>query len=197
MVLNIETINRNQWEKIRIKSAVAPFVSDRSLYESIPEKSYSYYAFLLYTNEDEKIAKYVREYFDYLNRLSREDCIVYLLDPELPNYEAYNIADDIGIGRDNLPCLVFFKNLGENKVIIYRLKNSHDNFKKGFREIFTTVAYITNLLGSTASTEDLWNALYIHYNIKRTKKFIYKVLTNPLMPVFGERVLSNDNDRIE
>lgn len=153
--------------------------------KSSPEKLCSYYAFLLYTNEDNEIAKYVREYFDYLNHLSRDDCIVYLLDPELPNYDAYKIADILKVGHDKFPCLVFFKRGDDKQIIVYRLKNSHDEFKQEFREIFTDVGEIVNKLGQNASTEDLWNALHKRYNIKTTV-FYFNVLKGPISDlIFG------------
>jgi hypothetical protein len=40
----------------------------------------SAYAFFLYTNEDKNIARYVRENFFELNRLSEEKCLIFLIE---------------------------------------------------------------------------------------------------------------------
>ena len=40
----------------------------------------SLYAFFLYTNEDRNIARYVREYFHELDRLSGNECLIFLID---------------------------------------------------------------------------------------------------------------------
>jgi len=40
----------------------------------------SLYAFFLYTNEDRNIARYVREYFRELDRLSGNECLIFLID---------------------------------------------------------------------------------------------------------------------
>jgi hypothetical protein len=50
----------------------------------------SAYAFFLYTNEDKNIARYVRENFFELNRLSEEKCLIFLMEnpPKSPLDEA-------------------------------------------------------------------------------------------------------------
>jgi len=40
----------------------------------------SLYAFFLYTNEDRNIARYVREYFHELDKLSGKECLIFLID---------------------------------------------------------------------------------------------------------------------
>jgi hypothetical protein len=44
------------------------------------DNSASAYAFFLYTTEDKNIARYVRENFFELNRLSEEKCLIFLMD---------------------------------------------------------------------------------------------------------------------
>jgi hypothetical protein len=50
----------------------------------------SAYAFFLYTTEDKNIARYVRENFSELHRLSEEKCLIFLIEnpPKSPLDEA-------------------------------------------------------------------------------------------------------------
>ena len=47
----------------------------------------SIYAFFLYTNEDKNIARYVREYFHELDRLSGSKCLIFLIDKPPKSWE--------------------------------------------------------------------------------------------------------------
>lgn len=38
------------------------------------------YAFFIYTNEDRNVARYIREYFHELDRLSESECLIFLID---------------------------------------------------------------------------------------------------------------------
>lgn len=157
------------------------------------------YAFFLYTDEDKNIARYVREHFNELDKLSGPDCLVFLIEKpptgfrgidEVINYrkneketlffltslhsekkssdgsfydkaEVYEIARNFEIDYTDIPCIVFFRDINDKKLLIYRLDNSwsDERLTREFRELFAFIRESIKDLQGVGDEEMLWEKL--------------------------------------
>ncbi|MGB7379014.1 MAG: CHAT domain-containing protein [Rivularia sp. (in: cyanobacteria)] len=128
---------------------------------------------LLYTDADEILTKYIQEHFQEFHKLSGDWCQIFIL--EKPNgiwsakdlslikkiklkftsidkTEVYDIARELKIDINQIPCLVFFGAEVKQRLIIPINKEEYlNNFSKYFRELFATVEKIINQAGISSS----------------------------------------------
>ena len=112
----------------------------------------------LYTNADEDIKKYVQKYFKELHKLSGKWCEIYVLETENKRFnlfprtpdksDSYEIAKELNIEPNTLPCLVFLKPFSKKsisrsqKIIIPLSEVKSQDYLKYFRNLFTILPRI-------------------------------------------------------
>jgi uncharacterized protein YjbI with pentapeptide repeats len=122
---------------------------------------------LLYTDEDERLALYVREHFDALNKLTGDWCTIYLLESpssvwQKENHswikmaksdlkeswfrskpynksEAYDIARQLNVEISNLPCLVLISPKNKSEKLVLEIGEVSPRY---FRKLFSTFEQI-------------------------------------------------------
>ncbi len=137
------------------------------------QKEYPFYACLLYTDQDVEIAEYIKKNYNEVDRMSGRSCLVFAIEkpPEedkdkiLPMIKdnsnpffydlskkqshpfdktmAYEIANHLGVGLDNFPCVVLFKDIKEDEPILFKISQNitNDEFTEFFRNLFTLTIY--------------------------------------------------------
>ncbi len=121
---------------------------------------------LLYTDADDILARYIQENFQEFHKLSGDWCEIFILEKpnnkwraknlslikkiklQLTNIdkaEAYDIARQLKIDINQIPCLVFFGEEVKQRLIIPIDNEDYlNNLSKYFRELFATVEKVIN-----------------------------------------------------
>ncbi len=126
-------------------------IDNWELYEEYP----SIYSFILFSPLDKNMIEYFSnfEYWSYLDGISTNRCLNFIIadaNPEFPNWsnlidenyeppKFYEIADAFGIDEDQIPCLIFFRDI-ESRLkerIVYSIDRYVD--PQGLRMIFDKI----------------------------------------------------------
>ncbi len=122
---------------------------------------------LLYTDADDILKMYIQTHFQEFHRLSGDWCQVFVLEkPDskwraenlsffekiqlrftnpIDKAEAYDIARELKIDINQIPCLVFFGEKIKQRLIVPINKEEYlNNLSKYFRELFATIEKIIN-----------------------------------------------------
>lgn len=130
---------------------------------SLSERSYIP-GVLLYTDEDDELSIYIREYFDFLDKLTGDWCTIYLLENPSPKWrkanqnwkeraksglhtnwfrskpydksEAYDIARQLDIESSSLPCLVLISPSNLSEKLVLQIREVSPDY---FRKLFSTL----------------------------------------------------------
>lgn len=143
---------------------------------------------LLYTDEDEELALYMRKNFDAVDKLTGNWCTVYLLENPSPKWrkanhnwkkmlksgldlswfrtkpydksEAYEIARHLNVDFSNIPCLVLISpvNLSQNLVLPIE-----EVSPKYFRKLFSKLEILANDIISKKQTKREINSQVFDY----------------------------------
>ncbi len=130
-------------------------------FNSTEKEKFAFYAFLLYTSKDGEITNYVKNYREEFSQLSEKDCLIFYHDRSSKSEtsssgEAYRTARAIGIELKEIPCIVFFKNINDESVLIYCL-NKNLSKKDIKTELINLFEAIQNCISRYDSKNDFDN----------------------------------------
>ena len=174
---------------------VAPILDHEDFfYQMESVKKETVRGILLYTDADEILTKYIQEHFQEFHKLSGDWCQIFILEKpngiwsakdlslikkiqlkftnKIDKAEAYDIARQLKIDINQIPCLVFFGKQVNQRLIIPIDKDEYiNNLSKYFRELFATVEKILN---QTEISSGLSTFEIITYHFDEIKNYLDK-----------------------
>lgn len=196
----------------RVLVPLSPERIDKNL---INEKygTFPFYAFLLYSSENEDFAKFTRTKGGFLHSLSGDNCLISLIEnprewgPRWENYwrnilgtdfenfseewmkigpydtdVAYNIASQLNIDMNLIPCIVFTESMTNEPVETIHMpiipdENGYINY---FQDLFTAVQRSTNRPdGERLRTlQSEWRSIWVRNSISRFARSLAKSIRN-------------------
>jgi|ERR1035437_165615 hypothetical protein len=165
-------------------------------FSSTEKEKFAFYAFLLYTSKDGEIANYVKNYRAELSQLSGKDCLIFYHDKSSKSEtsssgEAYITARAIGIELNEIPCIVFFKNINDESVLIYSLNNNllKKDIKTELRNLFEAIRDCISRYDSRDDFDnrnDLYDCLANYIRENDIKNFLPNLKVKKLLSKIGK-----------
>lgn len=176
---------------------------------------------LLYTDEDEELSLYIREYFDALNNLTGDWCTIYLLENPSPKWkkannnwrkiiesglnvswfrskpydksEAYDIARQLNIESSSLPCLVLISPLNISEKLVLQIRDVSPEY---FRKLFSTLEKLVKKVGNEGLSKEVSNSQvfdYLKLNFNEIVNFLENYASKKEDSTGTKYILKGDN----
>jgi hypothetical protein len=112
--------------------------------------------------------------------------------------KAYKIAEYLGVPPRQMPCVVFFKDISDQEVLIYSLStaDSAKEISTEFREVFSVLAKSVKRVdgeirdmtkeGIEKKRQAMWDDLQSYIRKQKTKGLIARVLASPAVESVGD-----------
>jgi hypothetical protein len=87
---------------------------------------------------------------------------------------SYSIADLMGVGKNNIPCIVFAKSLKEKQILCIPLTQNKDNYRDYFEDIFTVIQDVKKIPTEDQFTvfQKKWKSVWVKWILpEKIKKY--------------------------